>query len=321
MDLQRMLERCRREQWKAEELDWTVPPRQFSPEHEMAIVQYFTDMAGIELLAGELFKVQRERTDDPVLREIFGTFIQDEIRHSRVAGRLAAHYDIHHYRRYEQNPHLVRFARHFVAACSYLSPEIANVYITTGELMLDIALLRSLNDFVSDEMSNRAMVLINRDESRHIAIDFYMVEYYSSEEYVAKLEARGPKPLPARLEAAAAMGGLLYYASPFFRDVFFGPMDLVDPSGRRLREAFKRIQLLSTKPRVAQHPFSRFLLTLQALFNHPVTGRIFGKVIVRILGLDPRVIATLYTQEEARRAEKMSIEEMAEEALAAKERD
>jgi len=51
-----MLEKCVRDQWSVDDLDWSVPPPQLSREKEEAVVQYFTDMAGIELLAGALFE-------------------------------------------------------------------------------------------------------------------------------------------------------------------------------------------------------------------------------------------------------------------------
>ena len=101
MNPERMLEMCQRGQWKIDvDLDWSVPPRPMSREEEMAIVQYFTDMAGIELLAGALFDEQRKRVEDPVMKKIFSTFVADEKRHSEVATRLARYYDVHHYRDY-----------------------------------------------------------------------------------------------------------------------------------------------------------------------------------------------------------------------------
>jgi hypothetical protein len=258
MDLTRMLAMCERDQWSEGDLDWSVTPRALSREHEIAICQYFTDMAGIELLAGALFAVQRDQTDDPTLRAIFHSFVVDEERHSLVAKRLARHYDVHHYRDYRENPHLTRFAKHFVKAVKELLPDIANVYITTGELLLDIALLRSLDDFVDDAMSKQAMKLINRDESRHIAIDHHMVEHYASPAYTRWLEARPKKRKRDRARAAASLAGLMWHARPFFRDVFFGPMDLLDPGGARMREAFKRIQILGLKEGVTDRPFSKF---------------------------------------------------------------
>ena len=64
MDLDRMLSLCERNQWHADDLDWSVKPKQLRREDEIAVVQYFTDMAGIELLAGKLFQVQRDPRSD-----------------------------------------------------------------------------------------------------------------------------------------------------------------------------------------------------------------------------------------------------------------
>src|SRR5690348_6183810 len=108
MDLARMLDKCVRDQWSIDDLDWSVPPPALPREKEEAVVQCFTDMAGIELLAGALFDVQRKKTDDPTLKEIFSTFVADEKRHSAVAARLAKHYDVHHYREYSESPSLTR---------------------------------------------------------------------------------------------------------------------------------------------------------------------------------------------------------------------
>src|ERR1700761_4515420 len=103
MDTARMLEKCSRDQWSIDDLDWSVKPPPMSRDKEEAIVQAFTDMAGIELLASALFDVQRRKTDDPTLAKIFESFVIDEQRHSAVARRLAAHYDVHRYRAYSES--------------------------------------------------------------------------------------------------------------------------------------------------------------------------------------------------------------------------
>lgn len=314
-----MLTMCERDQWSMDDLDWTVTPRALSREHEIAICQYFTDMAGIELLAGALFAVQRDQTEDPTLRAIFASFVVDEARHSLVAKRLARHYDVHQYREYRENPHLTRFAKHFVKAVKELPPDIANVYITTGELLLDIALLRSLDDFVDDEMSKAAMKLINRDESRHIAVDHHMVEHYASPAYTTWLASRPKRRRRDRARAAASLAGLMWHARPFFRDVFFAPMDMLDPTGARMREAFKRIQILGLKEGVTDRPFSKFTYVLQQLADDAIVGRVFRPIVERVLGVDGRVLATLYTDDEAERFARMSFDQLADEALAQKD--
>lgn len=313
-----MLERCVRDQWKPEELDWSAPPRALSREDEVAIVQLFTNMAGIELLAAALFEEQRRRAKDPRLQRIFATFVADEKRHAEVALRLARHYDVHRYQRYEQDRYLQRFAPHFVRGVRWLADDVANAYITGGELILDIALLRSIDDYVRDGMSAQAMRLINRDESRHIAVDYHMVEYYASPAYDADRSARSAGTFADSLRAAWTFASLLFYAKPFFRAVFFQPMERVDPGCRRMREAFKRMQLLGAKPGVTDRPFSRFLTVLQDAYNHPVLGPVVGTLAARLAGIEPQFLARLYDASEWERARASSFDQLAEEALAVK---
>jgi hypothetical protein len=315
MDLERMRDKCHKFQWKVGDLDWDRPPPKLSREDEIAVVQYFTDMATIERLAGALFVEQAKRTEDPVLKEIFESFVKDELRHSHCAQMLADHYDVNRYKVYQTNPALLRFFPHFIYSLRFINPEFANLYITTGELILDVALLRSLDDFVDDEMSHEAMDKINQDESRHIAIDFHMVEYYSSEAWSQILDSQPPRPLRESVRAYWAYANVFRHARPFFKEVFFTPMERCDPTGRRMKEAFKRIQLLGAKPRVRQRPIAKFLFGLQDIHNHRIYGKVFGRLCVRILGVNSEVLTRLYTDREASQANAMSFDELAAAAL------
>ncbi|MBS1122581.1 MAG: hypothetical protein H6Q90_4809 [Deltaproteobacteria bacterium] len=313
-----MLDKCIRDQWSIDDLDWSLSPPALPRDKEELVVQAFVDMSAIELLAGALFEVHRQKTTDETLRKIFATFVADEKRHSAVAARLARHYDVHHYRTYVESPALTRFRPHFLAVVENTSPEIANAYITSGELILDVALLRSLDDYVADDMSARAMHLINRDESRHIAIDFHMTELYASDAYLAEI-ARRPRPSLREMRSGIrALLTMMWHAKPFLQQVFLAPMDRTDPSGRRVQEAFKRIQLILRKPTVARTPFSRLMIAMQNMYNRPVLGKLFGRVLLRVLGADPRAARIQFTQAELARAQTMSFDELAEEALAVK---
>lgn len=318
MNLERMLEKCKRNQWSADDLDWTVTPKKLSRDEEMSVVQYFMDMSGIERLAKALFVEQGCRTTDPMLKEIFETFVIDEERHAVVAERLAAHYDVHHYREYQLSDSLQRFQPHFLRALRNFSAEVANAYVLAGELILDVALLRSINDHVDDEMSHQAMKLINRDESRHIAIDYYMAEYYASDAYQAQLDAQAPRSLREIRTTAQSVVTMMYYAAPFFREVFLQPMSIVDPEGVRMREAFKRIHLVSRKPGVKRRAFSRFMISMQAAYTRPLVKRLVGPLITRIVGVPGDLLTPLYDDAELARAGRMSFDELAQEALAAK---
>jgi hypothetical protein len=319
MDLARMLDKCVRDQWSVEDLDWKQPPPADMPrDKEEAIVQYFTDMAGIERLAKALFAVQARKVPDPTLRAIFDSFVIDEERHAVAAERLARYYDVHHHRAYRMNETLVRFAPQFLQVVELMPPEIANGYITAGELLLDVALLRSLDDYVGDRMSHAAMHLINRDESRHIAIDFHMTEHYASDEFLAETKRRPKRPIRERATGMAALARVMWHAQPFLQGVFLAPMERTDPEGKRMREAFKRMQLLSRKPTVARLPFIKFMLWMQRVLHHPRVGPVLKPVLLRVMGGDERAVAILLTDEELERAQRMSFDELADEALAAK---
>jgi hypothetical protein len=319
MDLSRMLARCEAEQWSVDDLDWSQPPRPMAPADEELIVQLFTNMAGIELLAAAMFREQARRTDDPTLRAIFETFVLDEQRHAATARRLARHYDVRKLRAYEVSRDLAAFAPAFGNAVRYLPDDVANSYITGGELILDIALLRSIDDHVRDPMSHAAMARINRDESRHIAIDYHMIDFYASDAYRDTLRARPPRPARERLAGALAFAKLLRYAQPFFREVFFVPMEVVDPSGRRMTEAFRHMQRLGEKPAARRTGFGRFLQAMSDVFNHPVLGPVVGPLAAKATGVEARYMKILNSREELAAARAKSYSELADEALDAKQ--
>ena len=313
-----MLDKCVRDQWSIDDLDWSVPPPALPRDKEEAVVQAFLDMAGIELLAAALFETQRQKTDDPVLENIFATFVADEKRHAAVALRLSQHYDVHHHRAYTESPALTQFRPHFLTVVRETSPEIANAYITAGELILDVALLRSLDDYVDDDMSHQAMHLINRDESRHIAIDFHMTEHYCSDEHLETIRRRPRPPLREIARMTRSLATMMWHAKPFLQQVFLTPMDRTDPTGRRVQEAFKRIQLVLRKPTVRRTLFSRMMIGFQELYNHPVIGKALGPVLLRALGAEDRAARILFTPAELARTERMSFDELAEEAVGLK---
>lgn len=318
MDLHKMLDRCVREQWSIGDLHMDGPVRPMSREMEMAIVQCFIDMAGIERLAAALFEEQARRAEDPTLRRIFESFVQDELRHAEAAERLAARFDVNALRRYQETPALTRFAASFVDAVRYLPPDIANAYIMVGELILDVALLRSLDDAVGDPVTREVMKLVNRDESRHIAVDFHMFDHYTSDAYAARAAREPARPARERIAGALALSQMFRHARPFFKQVFVEPMAHVDPSGRRIREAVKRLQLVIRRPGASRRPFARFMQVLLSAYENPVARALIGPAIVRVVGVEPELLRAQYTERELHRAAAMSVEELTADALAAK---
>jgi hypothetical protein len=58
--------------------------------------------------------------------------------------------------------------------------------------------------------------------------------------------------------------------------------------------------------------------SMQDAFNHPVSGPLLAPAIERVMGVPGRVIRVLYDHAELERAQRMSYDALAQEALDAK---
>src|SRR5262249_20754578 len=122
-----------------------------------------------------------------------------------------------------------------------------------------------------------------------------------------------------KARGAFAFARMLRHARPFFQRMFFDPMDRIDPSGKRMIEAFRHMQRLGEKPTAKRRAFGRFLQSMSDLFNHPVLGKMAGPVAEWATGVDGRYIAILNTPSELLAARGKTFDELANDALSAKE--
>src|SRR4051812_11727916 len=106
MDLARMLEKCRRDQWTLDELDWTQRPRELSRDDEIAVVQYFTNGGGSEKPGAAFLRGRGSKRKAPTLRAFLEGLVVDEERPREAAPPPARHYDVHRFRTYATNPAL-----------------------------------------------------------------------------------------------------------------------------------------------------------------------------------------------------------------------
>lgn len=249
LNLERMLEKCETGHWSVDDFDWSRKSElAMSREDEIRICQHFLNLSYIERMAGALFLSLSNRMTDPTVKAIYAHFHRDEIRHSQAMARLVDYFDVHHYKTYTPSRPMLEFIPYFTGTLDTLNPSFANHAVTLGELFLDIALLRAVNDFVDDPLSRAILENVNRDESRHVTMDFYMTEYCS--EHIVKARATKRR----RGLANRDLLGTQLWAEGFLTDVFLGPMQYLDPGHVREREAIERIVRLYRKPEVADNP-------------------------------------------------------------------
>jgi hypothetical protein len=283
LDPQAMLEKCRRGQWSVDDFDWSGRPVPLSKEKELQVCSYYVNMSYIERVAGALFLSLSKRLDDPTLAAIFETFFADELRHSHAAARLADYFDVHHYRVYTPNVPMLRFIPPFVSAIDTLHPAFATSFILGGELILDVALLRGLNAYVDDPLSRAVVERINQDESRHLAMDRYMTTYFARR--LVPEAVRGAD----NVWVSRDFWGILTWAPGFFAEVFFRPMQLLDPTQKEMRDVARRLRRFYLRPENAGNPAVREFNRVAALLETrlgALVGTSLEAVIRRVSGVD-----------------------------------
>jgi hypothetical protein len=60
------------------------------------------------------------------------------------------------------------------------------------------------------------------------------------------------------------------------------------------------------------------MIGAQNAYNHPIAGRVLGPLLLRALGAEDRAARILFTREELASTQRMSFDELAEDAIAAK---
>ena len=162
LDTSKLLARCIAGQWSINDFDWSQkPPLTFSREKEQRVCYYYANMMYIERMAAALFLALSRRVYDPVLRAIYESFHGDELRHSHAAARLMDYFDVHHYRIYTPSRAMTRFIPYFTRLVESSNLAFANSLVLMGELVLDIAFLRALNDYVDDPLARAVVEKIN----------------------------------------------------------------------------------------------------------------------------------------------------------------
>jgi len=173
---------------------------------------------------------------------------------------------------------MLRFIPSFVKSVKTLNPAFATSFILGGELILDIALLRGLNEYVDDPLSRAVVERINQDESRHIAMDFFMTEYFSKN----KVSRDSGDRTNAMLKPE--MWGVMIWGPGFFNDVFFRPMQIVDPDNHQMKEVMKRLRRFNDRPEVANNPTVKNFKESVEFFESPV-GSVIGGLMEKAFKL------------------------------------
>jgi hypothetical protein len=216
LDLDRMLAAVQAGQWSVDDLDWSRPlagaERLSAAERREAGLALLMT-AGLERQAARIFALCARYVDDPRAVEIYRWFEADELRHAEAEVRLARRYGVE----WDDLPAPIRWMFHTLVK-NFDPPdrgvhELSSATILLFELALDSILIPTLKGKVDDPLQAEVFRRIDRDESRHLAMDYWLLErkgeLYRGRTLRELLAEDGPVTLRRRLRGRYRMSRAL----------------------------------------------------------------------------------------------------------------
>jgi|GEM_PF-3773068 len=201
LDLDRILDATRNGQWSVDDLDWSAPlvgagDMTAAEMKQAGLALVFT--AGLERQAARVFGLCAEYAEDPRAKQIYRFFEADELRHAAAELRLARRYGA----AWRDLSWPVRWMFHELAK-NFRAPhraahEVSSATIVLFELALDSILIPALKQRVNDPLQAQVFRLIDLDESRHLAMDYWLLDrkgaYFAGRELAEVLQQELGKP-------------------------------------------------------------------------------------------------------------------------------
>lgn len=238
LNLEGMRDRTAAGQWSVDEFDWSEPiegadglgPRQLKDAGQMLLF-----VSGLERRAARIFDLCAHYAPDETTREIYRLFYEDEIRHSEAETRLAARLGVE----WKDLPRPTRMAfksMDRLADWEHRNPfvyDMASSSILLFELALDGILIPVLKERIKDPLQNEIFRRIDVDESRHLAMDYWVLDRKGDPETDWRRElpreAREQMRNPSVIRMYAHLGELLLTLL-----ASFGAMAFTVPTVRQL---------------------------------------------------------------------------------------
>jgi hypothetical protein len=215
LDLEAMQQRCARMQWSLQQIDFEGPGRELLPEAERAgACAFLTELVWVEHAGRALF-LNLAAGEEPTVKAIYNHCAEDEARHAQAQARL-----LQRWGGLQANMPRRGFRPQLIIDCleklgTSVHPSVYATLITLVEVVLDGACVRHVAQSILDPVSRQTYALINADEARHLAMDWYALERYGREmSWLASVFAAAGAMARPRFAATILLGFL-----PFMRRI------------------------------------------------------------------------------------------------------
>ncbi|MBA0046021.1 ferritin-like domain-containing protein [Mycobacteroides sp. LB1] len=176
--LEDMLQTIKDKQWALADVDWDAPgAEQITDEQRPKLKAFMADLVWIENIGARGFSALAKKAPNETLAEIYRYFHAEEQKHANAELALMRRWGMLEKDEVPVPNVNVRLAIEWLDRYSDgLSLTILGTIIPLLEVALDGALLKFLLEEVNDPICHEAFRHINSDESRHLAVDFHVLD-------------------------------------------------------------------------------------------------------------------------------------------------
>lgn len=181
VDFDVMLAKIKDRQWALADIDWDAPGAEtIGDDFRPKLKAFMADLCWIENIGARGFAALATKAPTPVLAEIYRYFHAEEQRHANAELALMKRWGMLDDGEMAEMPEPninIRLAMQWLDGYADDMPlSVLGTVIPMLEVALDGALLKFLLDKVEDPVCHRVFEKINNDESRHLAVDFAVLD-------------------------------------------------------------------------------------------------------------------------------------------------
>src|SRR6478735_12276155 len=178
LDMDAMLAKIKDRQWALADIDWDAPGAEtISDEFRPKLKAFMADLCWIENVGARGFAALAKKAPTPTLAEIYRYFHAEEQRHANAELALMKRWGMLADGEVPEPNVNIRLAIDWLDRWADDMPlSLLGTVIPMLEVALDGALLKFLLDEVHDPVCHQVFEKINNDESRHLVVDFEVLD-------------------------------------------------------------------------------------------------------------------------------------------------
>ena len=178
IDMEAMLAKIKDRQWALADIDWDAPGAEMiTDEQRPQLKAFMADLCWIENIGARGFAALAKKAPTPTIAEIYRYFHAEEQRHANAELALMKRWGMLEDGEVPEPNVNIRLAIDWLDRWADDMPlSLLGTVIPMLEVALDGALLKFLLDEVHDPVCHQVFEKINNDESRHLVVDFEVLD-------------------------------------------------------------------------------------------------------------------------------------------------